>query len=421
MTENKKISYKGIHWMIMIYSIVLLFFMTGLTVDGLNAIIPGLAHLRGWDPNSILSISTPATMIALFATMFFGKVIEKIGLKQTTILSLIIAGIVTIWYGHAKSLTTYAIALTLMITFISGFSVVCGFSITAQWFPRTKGYVMGITTIGMNLASALIVPILTKLSHLFNDNPKGDISIAITIMGIVMIIIAVFTKIFISATPEEAGALPDNMPYDETLTKHEESNEPKLTYREIFSKKQTWLTGISNGFNGMATVGIMSQLVPFFMFRGFTQTKAIGTLSLAAIIGIAGSYLWGVIDHKIGTKKAQVYFGIFYGIGILLLTMENTYIMYVGLFLLGMGIGGNGNFPPSMATSLFGRKDFSSSYSIINTIVGFVRSLAFIVLARILTATSGNFVIAYYVFAAIAFCGSIVSSLIKVPEVPGEI
>lgn len=418
---KNKITYRAKHWFIILYSIVLLFFLTGLTVDGLNAIVPGLAALRGWNPNDILSMSTPATLIALFVTMFFGKIIDKLGLKTTTIASLVIGGLATIWYGQANSLTSYAISLTLMITFINAFAIICGFTITAQWFPRTKGYVMGITTIGMNLASALIVPILKGLSYTFNSNPGGNISVSLTILGIVMILISLYTKFFVKVTPEDAGELPDNRPYDESLDSGEVDKTKLLTYRQIFSKPQTWLTGFSDGCFGMATVGIMSQLVPFFISKGFSEAQAIGTLSMAAIIGIAGSYLWGIIDQKIGTKKAQVYFGIFYAVGIILLTMQNSLMMYTGLVLLGMGIGGNGNFPPSMTTSLFGRADFANSYSIINGLVGFVRSFAFVLLAIILSKTNSNYIVAYYIFAAIAFLGSVISLFIKVPNKPGQI
>jgi cyanate permease len=78
---------------------------------------------------------------------------------------------------------------------------------------------------------------------------------------------------------------------------------PPFKYKEILKMPKTWIMGIAYGFIGMATVGLMSQLVPYLITRGFGQKQAIGTLTVAAIIGLFGSYFWGVIDQKLGTKK----------------------------------------------------------------------------------------------------------------------
>lgn len=412
-TEKVKFNFGRMGWVIIVYSILLLYFMTGMTVDGLNAIVPGLASLRGWEASQILSISTPASIIALILVMPFGYIISKIGLKKTTILSMVLGGLTMIWYGQSTSLISYTISLTLMITFVNAFAVICGFSIIANWFPRKKGIVLGFTTMGMNLASASVVIILTNFSHLFSDRPEGNISHSITIMGIIILIFAVITKLFIKVSPEDAGKLPDNESPDYQTTdvsaedfKREEEAQP-LRYSEILKMPKTWIMGLAYGFIGMATVGLMSQLVPFLMTRGFDLKGAITTLSIAAIIGLFGSYFWGAIDQKVGTKKASIMFGIAYGIGIFILTVPTMPTLYIGIFLIGLGIGGNGNFPASMVTTAYGRKDFPVAYSVVNTIIGVVRSCAFILLAVILGKFAGRFEVAYWIFGVIAILESV--------------
>lgn len=418
-TEKVRFNFGRMGWLIIIYSIILLYFMTGMTVDGLNAIVPGLASLRGWEASQILSISTPASIIALILVMPFGYIISKIGLKKTTILSMVLAGLTMIWYGQSTSLITYAISLTLMITFVNAFAVICGFSIIANWFPRKKGIVLGFTTMGMNLASASVVIILTNFSHLFSDRPEGNISHSITIMGIIILVLAVFTKLFVKVSPEEAGQLPDNESAEYQTAdvssddlKREEEALP-LRYSEILKMSKTWIMGLAYGFIGMATVGLMSQLVPFLMTRGFDLNGAITTLSIAAIVGLFGSYLWGVIDQKVGTKKASIMFGIAYGAGIFILTIPTTPTLWIGIFMIGLGIGGNGNFPASMVTTSFGRKDFPVAYSVVNTIIGVVRSCAFILLAFILVRFAGRFEVAYWIFGMIAIAESLLITFLN--------
>lgn len=419
MDENK-VSYnfgkKG--WTLICFEVVLLFFMTGLTVDGLNIIVPQMAAFRGWDINVLLSISTPAGIIALFLVMFWGKFIEKFGLKQVTVATMFLAAIATVLYGNSVSVAMYAVTLVAMVTLINAFSVICGFAICTNWFPTKKGIVMGFTTIGMNLASACISIILNALTS------KSNIAMALTVMGIVIAAVGVLVALFVKATPEEAGCYPDNDPKvaelihkEEQALEREEAN--KLSYLAALKDSKVWIFGIAYGFFGLATVGIMSQLVGYFQeVRGFTLNMALLTITVAAIIGMIGSVLWGVVDQKLGTKPASILFGIWYFIGIIFLILSNTVCMYIGIFMLGFAIGGNGNFAPSMASYVFGRKNFAVSYSCVNTIVGVVRSLSFVVLAGLRSVTSG-YTVPYLVFAVISLLGGLMLVLVKVKGAVG--
>ena len=95
MSENKKnvdlnkVSYnfgtKG--WTVIGFEIVMLFFMTGITVDGLNTIVPMMAAFHGWNQDVLLSISTPASIIALFACVLWAAFIEKSRSEKRQLLS----------------------------------------------------------------------------------------------------------------------------------------------------------------------------------------------------------------------------------------------------------------------------------------------------------------------------------------------
>ena len=391
-------------WSVVGFQIVWLFFMPGLTVDGLNTIVPRIAEFRGWDPNVVLSISTPASIIALILCALWGGFITKFGTKKTMIVTMVAAGLATIFYGNAPTIGLYAVALVLMVTLICAFALNVGMAICTNWFPTKKGVIMGLATIGMNLASALINQILNPLSN------HWGIAAALTIMGCAILFVALLTAIFVKARPEEAGCYPDNDPAVAELIHQEEErtkNEKPMGYKEALKNKYVWLFGIAYGFFGMATVGIMSQLVPFFMAtKGWDLQTAINTVTIAAIIGIFGSIMWGTVDQKIGTKKTSTIFGIWYCVGIMLLLAPSTAIMWIGIVMLGAGIGGNGNFPPSMTALVFGRKDFPTTYACVNTIVGIVRSLSFIILAILRGVTSG-YTVPYTFFAIIALIGGL--------------
>ena len=412
-TEKVSSNFGKKGWGVIIYVGVLYYFMTGMTVDGLNVLVPGVSELHGMNYNQVLAISTPAGIIALISCMFYGWLAAKKGAQFTAVLCLVLGGGATIWYGNANTITTYAISLTLMVSLINGFSNIAGNVYMANWFPRKKGLALGWATMGMNMASATIVIVLNAFAVRF-----GGMNISVTIIGIFMIVLAIFTKLFMKGTPEEAGCTPDNLPPDQLNGNRIENYVHKLTYMKVFKTKETWLMAIAYGVNGMVTVGVMSQLVPRLMERGYELNTAIMMLTIAAIIGLAGSYAWGVVDQKWGTKTASLYFAMWYIVGIGFNLIDNTICLYISLFMIGVAIGGNANFPPSMVTTIFGRREFPMAFTVMNTIQGVIRNMAFLVLAAAISIT-GSFTGAYMVFMAIEVISIIAMVLLN--DKPKEI
>jgi OFA family oxalate/formate antiporter-like MFS transporter len=168
----------------------------------------------------------------------------------------------------------------------------------------------------------------------------------------------------------------------------------------------------------LVTVGIMSQLVGRIMQMGFTQTYAIGCVSVCAIIGLVGSYAWGVLDQKMGTKWSTTFFGVWYAAGIafnvfasLLANVNHSLAllcMYLSIFIIGVSIGGTANFAPSMTTNIFGRRDFPLAFTVVNTIYNVMRCTSYVVLAGVLAVT-GSYTAAYVVFIFISLLGSLIA------------
>lgn len=213
-TSGYNFGLKG--WRIIGFEIVMLFFMTGITVDGLNTIVPKMAAYHNWSSDVLLSISTPASIVALFACVMWAAFIEKGGLKRVTLITMVLAGISLIAYGNSVNVVMYAISLVCVVTFINAFACNCGFAIVANWFPTKSGIANGIATIGMNLASAIINWVLTGLSNVF------EITGALTVLGIVLFVLAGLVALFVKGTPEEDGCYPDNDPAVAEMLKNEE-------------------------------------------------------------------------------------------------------------------------------------------------------------------------------------------------------
>ena len=129
-------------------------------------------------------------------------------------------------------------------------------------------------------------------------------------------------------------------------------------------------------------------------------------MGIVAVIGVAGSWLVGLLDDRLGTKKTMLLFGLWYAIVLFSNVTETRLVIYLSIFMIGMGIGGSANFTTSLPTSIFGRHEFDKVDSVIFPIQGLITALCLAVNGIVLNLT-GSLRLAYVVFAFVAITDSI--------------
>lgn len=386
-------------WGLIVFCGFMLFFSTGTSVDGLNVTVAGLAALHNWDTATLLGFSTISGLISIIGMFIFGLICDRVGPRKLAMFSLLAGGLSYIWYGHVQSMFQYAVALILVSLWANVFAWIAGGAYLSTWFPKRKGLALGWATIGNNMASAFIVIVLTTFSTMF-----GGIQWGITAVGVLVALLAIWAY-FTPDTPQEAGQNPDNAPGNkedifERAQKQREKS--KWTFGMLLKTKEFWFISASLGIFMLVTVGVMSQLVPRMMSLGFSMEKAIATMTVCALIGCVGSYLWGVVDQKLSTKVATALYGVWYAIAIIFNVIPNVTCLYISIVMIGFAIGGNANWPASLTTSVYGHKNFAKVYSLINPAISVVRMMAFTVLAISLKST-GSYTAAYVLFIILAF------------------
>ena len=394
-------------WGIILYCLLMFFFYVGMINDGTNVLAPTAAKNIGVEPGTVIETNGYAGMVAVLGFILVGQLNKKFGARLTSGLCTIIAGITYIICGNATSLPVYAIAMTICATGMMSAGYVAGGTLVATWFPKKKGIVMGFTTMGHNLASAFYVAILAGLVA-----AMGSINTASIPIGVCGIVLGLAGLLFIRNTPQERGQNPDNVSdavyQREYFTAQEDSG---WTVGKLLATKETWLVALYTGLFQICSVGVMSQLVTRNIRDfGMPQGRALALMTVIALIGVFGSWLIGVIDTKIGTKKTMQMFGIWYAAALVVNVLARGQVnalFYLSIFMIGMGIGGSANFTTSLPTSVFGRQGFDRVNSVVFPIQGFVTAWCFVI-NGIVTNKIGNLSVAYIIFA----CGAVLVTVL---------
>ena len=396
--EKQSMNNFGIGWGTILYCLLMFFLYVGMINDGTNVLAPAAAANCGVEPGTIITMNGYAGMIAVIGFIIAGQINKKIGPRLTSAICLIISGVTYIGCGNATSVMFYTVCMTLCATGMMSAGYVAGGTLVANWFPKKKGIVMGYTTMGHNFASALYVAIMTGLIA-----TMGSMNKASWLPGVAAIILGIVGFIFMRNTPQERGINPDNVSDEVYASEYDTAEDDSdWTTIKLLKTKETWFAAIFTGLFQICSVGVMQQLVTRNIRDfGMTQGAALTLMTIVALIGVFGSWIIGVIDQKIGTKKTMQFFGIWYAAALVINVLAKGQVgllFYLSILMIGMGIGGSANFTTSLPTSIFGRQGFDKVNSVVFPIQGFVTAWCFVV-NGIVTNVIGNLSVAYIIFA----------------------
>ena len=392
-------------WSMILYSMLLYYFWAGLAVDGLNVYPGAFAALHGWDSNVLLGFATPAGIIGVLGGIVFGRLIMKTGARNLSAVTLIVTGLIYILFGRVSSPTMFLVCLTLFTFMANAFGLIVTSTLMNNWFPRKKGIALGWATMGAPFCTATFVAIISGLFGRFG------IPNACAIVGVVVIVFGGASFLWVKNYPHDVGAYPDNI-RDEGVDLKAQAEavhhyKSPFTLGKLLRDEDMWCMALGFGLLWMVTVGIVSQFVPRMISVGNSQPAALMMLTAAAVVGLFGSYFWGWLDQKVGTKPASVVYSASYIIALLLLIFAKLPIFtYIAIVFVGLGIGGLLNLMPSMVISVYGKYDFTAANSLVSPIASLLQKFAFLIMAVLLGVSGGDYALPYGVFIVIDVIGA---------------
>ncbi len=397
-------------WFLIIYSLAALFCNVAMTIDGLNVALPLITEANQLDPNVCLSLGTVAGFAGVVMMFVIGKIREKIGNRYTSGILLIISGAVySTIYLNASTTTLYGIGMCIMVSCTQSCVYLCTGALQAQWFPRKRGVAVGISTTGANIGSAVLVPLMTVLVSSLGF-PMG-----LSVIGIASVVLGVLGIVVLRDNPLDAGYYPDNVSKEvfeaEYLTSQQDTGyKSDWTVARLLTTKETWLALLVPAFMGIGLVGIVSQFVGRNVSLGLTQAQAVGAMSVAAVCGMFGSYLFGLLDTKFGTKPAAISYCIFFAAAVLVNILGQFHIafVYLSIVMVGMSLGGTTNFQISWPASIFGQLDYPTANTVIYPIMYCIIALNFVVNA-VVNRVTGSLTAAYAIYACLLLIAAVIA------------
>ena len=401
--KTKGFGFRG--WMLMIYQFMAYLAMVCFTNWPKNALGDYYDPVAG--AQGVSKIYTIAAVIGVVIQVIVSPMIGKI--KNVHRLSIIMAvismaaafGVMMCAPGKLWNACYFVTCLVLIVwcTFVVGILI-------GQWFPRRKGTVMGLVTIAFPVGNALMGPFLGKAMGMTMGMAAEGLPHAAIVGAVAPVVRSAFLPFFVIICigivigavlvkdyPEMVGAYRDN---DKSMTP--EKAQAMMQF-EIENKKTSvwtlgktlacpdfWLLTIPAGFLLVGAVGMMTQTANIFgsagIIPGSNEFNMVMTIN--AVFAIAGSYLLGILDTKIGTRKSMIIAMVLMVVSGILGAMGGKTMVVAAMWILGIFMGASSNYTVSGSVQYWRIEDFPTVFGKVNPLANLMNNMAPLVIASLM-------------------------------------
>ncbi len=424
MSKNKK--FLGNAILLCVLGVVFMFLYSGLQNDQIGIIQAFITEEGGgWSANATQLPMTVGNFICIVLTFVYGTLFVKYGVKKPLIVVMVITALAVLGMVAANGLDCNGGAASgnYVLFFITLFIVRCGcmilqmagFMLVANWFIRLRGQIMGIVTVGSPLFSVIGTAGMTSLIKNQFGGDYRPFYIGVAVLIVVVLLVVAFG---IKDTPEEAGLYPDGADH---APASEHGDEVHLTVGQVLKEKKAWQLIVSYGaFTFIINACMGSMAIRYITLGGLeVWLGATKYLAIGAILGIPMSYIFGLLDDKLGSVKASMVLGICELIPVICLMLQpmgGSVPLMVGW---GFGVacmtGGVPTLHPCITAYVYGRREYQSANRIIMAIQLIPSAVAAMMMTMLIT--SGNAMIGYGILIAIVVIGLIATAtMLKIED-----
>lgn len=311
----------------------------------------------GWSRSEIMSAAIFDTVAVLTTGLFAGRLIDRIGARPVALVSCVMLGLLTM----ALSLTTSSILFFYAVTALRAFTAVGTMppafaKVVSANFDKRRGLALGIALSATGVAGMILPPyvlvFITQYGWRTAYVALGLLPLVIALPAIVLLLPRNDGKNAIAAQAAKTGqAVPPPL--------------EGVTVKEALSGYRFWLMGMVACGAGVGLGGILGNLVPMLLDRGFSPGVAASQLSLYGLVIVVGRLFAGwLLDRHWAPAVGSVFLAApAIGAALLWSGADTVGMVSLAVVLVALASGAEFDLMAFLTSKYFGRRNFSALYS----------------------------------------------------------
>ncbi len=297
------------------------------------------------------------------ASPIVGWAVDKYGARLLVIIGAIVAGGAFCLMPLIKSLMGFYLIYGIMLSAgMSAMLYLPAWTVIAKWFHRRLSLALALLSVGAGFGGIICAPLAAHMIHRFGWRS------AFVVMGIFIWVVVIPLAFVIKERPEEMGLSPDGDPpappvadpaLDAVGTPVSSAAQGSADYtlKEAVSSSAFWFLALAFFFQGMAHSTITVHTVPALTDAGIAPERAAISIGLLTLVSIIGRLAFGYLGDIFNKRYLFMVSYSLMGCGMLVLMNAKTMgMVWLFLFLFGVGFGGNIPLMPAIRAEYFGRK-----------------------------------------------------------------
>ncbi|HJM88936.1 MAG TPA: MFS transporter [Dehalococcoidia bacterium] len=341
-------------WYIVAIAFVASMMSSGVQAYTLGVFLKPMTEDLGWTRTDISVGQTVSTVVTGLLAIVVGPVIDRRGGRGLMVVGALIGGAGFIALGAVQDLWQYYAIRGGLITIGSvGMGALVVNVAVSNWFVRMRGRAVAIGAMGISV-SALILPALsTSLMDAYGWRT------AWVVIGVAVWVLVIPLAWFVMRRrPEDYGLYPDGElePPDGAAQRVEQAGDDVWTRAQVLRTPTLWMLIATFGFSQMGLGAMLLHLIPYLTDIGFSPAEAARGFGMIGAAGLLSKPLWGLGLERFQTRwmAAAEFLLMALAIG-LILSITSALMMYVAIFILGLGIGGVVTVQEVVWANYFGR------------------------------------------------------------------
>lgn len=396
-------------WLIVAVGFTSLVLAGGIGYYTFGAFLIPVSSDFGWSRAETSLAMTIAVLIGLLAPLV-GTWVDRYGARRVMTIGAFVTGVAFALIGFTNSRWLFYVLYSLMAIGHLGSLDIPVVKVVSTWFDKRRGLAIGAVLSGFGVGGLAMLPLASFLIDLSGWRA------AYHILGLAIVVVLTPLCAFVIKDRQ-----PDATPADQSTRSEAETEASSTpgtqtttgwTLSRTLRTKTFWLIVAALAATLIGTTAIQTHLVAMLQDRGVTHQMASTVLALVVGISVAGRLSAGYITDRLQIKYVAATSFLLQTTGlVLLVTTQSMSIVWLFVFIYGLGMGGLVAVMPLLLTTYFGIASLGAILGSLWAVLTLAAGAAPVIAGYIFDAT-GSYDLALVLFVVLTFVAVILALLL---------
>lgn len=348
------------------------------------------------------------------ASPIVGWAVDRYGSRILIIIGAVVSGSAFVMMPLIQSLWGFYLIYGILLSAgMSAMLYLPAWTVIAKWFNRRLSLALAILSVGAGFGGLICAPVAAFLISRYGWR------LAFVVLGVFIWCVVIPLAFVIREHPEDMGLSPEgdgpapalspgNAVSDSAARVAPLTNGTNdYTLKEAVSSSSFWFMALAFFFQGVSHSTVTVHTIPALTDVGIPVEQAAYSIGLLTLVSIIGRLSFGYLGDHINKRYLFMVSYILMGSGLLVLMNAQTMgMVWLFIFMFGVGFGGNIPLMPAIRAEYFGRKALGKIQGAMDPVMMLAGATGPI-FAGYIFDTTGSYRIAFLVTGVMTFFAAV--------------